>query len=272
MNIVRFKIITTYACNLRCEYCFEYRKDSRKKLTLQELYAGINEAKRKNYITEGMQVIFFGGEPLLNFECILSGMQLLGSRFDYYIYSNGVVFSEELLKLSWEFKFHLVISFDGIGKANNLRVFPDGSSCGSFILANIERYIQEGLVPMVDICVHDVSAGGLYETVKQLSTMGVQKFEFRIVHDAFNNLSIYEEQLKLLSQFYIERLGSNEEITIDPPLESAYLLKDGAENRWPKSSGNMFNLELHPGGKLKVIPCITRNKYRQIEEEAHAGK
>lgn len=272
MKIARFKIITTYACNLRCKYCFEYRQDSCGLLTLEELSKGMNEARQKNYLREGMQVMFFGGEPLLNFDCILSGMRLLGAGFNYYVYSNGVVFSEELLNLSREFKFQLVISFDGLGKANNLRVFPDGSNCGSFILANIERYIQNGIIPMVDICVHDVSVSGLYETVKKLSLLGVKRFEFRIVHDEFNKLSIYEEQLKLLSRFYIERLGTEKEIIIDPPFESAYLLKDGTENRWPKSSQDMFNLELHPGGRLKLIPSILKTKYRQAKEVSHAGR
>lgn len=272
MNIVRFKIITTYACNLRCKYCFEYRKEITKALTLQELYDGINQARQKDYLREGMQVMFFGGEPLLNFKCLPFGMKLLGDRFSYYIYSNGVVFSKEILRLSRNFKFQLVISLDGIGKANGLRVFADGSSCDAFILANIERYIQEGLVPMIDICLHDVSVEGLYDTVKRLDSLGVRKFEFRIVYDEFSKLSIYQEQLKLLSQFYIERLGTDKEIVIDPPFESAYLLKDDAENRWPKSSEDMFNLELHPGGELKLIPCIMKSKYRQIEEETHARR
>lgn len=273
MNIVRFKIITTYACNLRCKYCFEYRKDIGEALTLQELCDGINQARQKNYLKEGIQVMFFGGEPLLNFKCIPFGMSLLGNKFSYYVYSNGVVFSEEIVRLTRNFKFQLVISLDGIGKANGLRVFADGSICDSFILANIERYIQEGLVPMIDICVHDVSVGGLYETVKRLGSLGVRKFEFRIVQDEFSKLSIYEEQLKLLSQFYIERLGTDKEIFIDPPFESAYLLNDDTENRWPKTSEDMFNLELHPGGKLKLIPCVLNTKYYQVEsEETHARR
>lgn len=267
MNIARFKIITTYACNLRCKYCFEYRQNSCRSLTIEELSKGIEEARQNNYLKEGLQVMFFGGEPLLNFDCILAGMQLLGKGFNYYVYSNGVVFSEELIELSKDFKFQLVISFDGIGRANNLMVFADGSNCDSFILANIEKYIQNGIHPMIDICVHDVSVGSLYETVKRLSSLGVKRFEFRIVHDEFSNLSVYEEQLKLLSQFYIEQLGTDKEIIIDPPFESAYLLKDDAENRWPKSSEDMFNLELHPGGELKLIPCIMKSKYRQVEEE-----
>lgn len=272
MKIVRFKIITTYACNLRCKYCFEYRQDSCRSLTLEELRKGIEEAKQKNYLREGMQIMFFGGEPLLNFKCIHFGMNVLGNKFYYYVYSNGVKFSDELVELSKDFKFQLVISFDGIGRANGLRVFHDGSLSNVFVLSNIEKYIRSGLVPTVDICIHDVSVNSLFDTVKHLSSLGVRKFEFRIVHDEFTKLSAYEEQLKRLAEFYIERLGTNEEITIDPPFESAYLLKDGAENRWAKSSEHMFNLELHPTGKLKLIPCIIQTKYRKIEEECYAGK
>jgi sulfatase maturation enzyme AslB (radical SAM superfamily) len=270
VNIVRLKIITTYACNLRCKYCFEYRQDLGKTLTLEDLYVGINKAKQKDYLREGMQIMFFGGEPLLNFKCIPTTMELLSNRFCYYIYSNGVIFSEELVKLTEDFKFKLVISFDGIGQANSLRVFPNGSLCDVFVLSSIEKYIQSGLVPMVDICIHDISVHRLFDTVKRLSSIGVRKFEFRIVQDYFNNLSCYEEQLKKLSQFYIERVGSDKEIIIDPPFESAYLLSDGAENRWPETSEDMFNLELHPGGKLKLIPCVLKTKYRQIEEETYA--
>ena len=264
MKVVRLKILTTYNCTLRCTYCFEHRQDIGSDLTYDELVKGIEKAKP--YLYNKMQIMFFGGEPLMNFEMCQKSCDILGQNYRYFLYTNGTFFNQKYIDFIKNNHIRLIVSFDGVGSGNDLRKFPNGQSCDKIILKNIKKYIDNDIIPMVDMCIHDTSIPTLFDSIKALSDIGVKKIEFRAAEDYITDLNAYEEQLKLITKFYIDRLGTEKALIIDPPFESAYRIKDGDDHRWIHTAKDTCNLELHPGGKLKFIPTVMTMKYKEYEK------
>ncbi|MFK7826826.1 MAG: radical SAM protein [Oligoflexales bacterium] len=119
------------SCNLRCTYCFagdgDYGKPSVMSLELAKKVINYFVQKRDN-----LHIIFFGGEPLLNFSLIEKVVKWCESQVDkqftFGMTSNGVLLNKYMLSFIKRHNFSLKISYDGpllqakqrIGTSNQL--------------------------------------------------------------------------------------------------------------------------------------------------------
>ena len=124
----------SHDCELRCKYCFAATgcfHGERQLMTLETGKKALdflvkNSGKRKN-----LEVDFFGGEPLLNYDVVKGvmdyGKNVLGPKhkknFRFTITTNGMGLNEDILK-DFEEMYNVVVSVDGREKVhNNMR--PD---------------------------------------------------------------------------------------------------------------------------------------------------
>lgn len=104
---ISFTIAVTTDCNYRCSYCFEkgVLGITMDLATQQKLVDYIMEAARHNPLCKRINIVWFGGEPLLAFEAI----QYISRRLWEYcrqnhlayssrIISNGALLTEEIAK------------------------------------------------------------------------------------------------------------------------------------------------------------------------------
>ncbi len=131
-----------HSCNLRCAYCFagdgEYGASSEKKLMSFEVgkaaidFLIVNSASRKN-----LEVDFFGGEPLLNFEVVKQIVEYAksienkhGKTFRFTITTNGLLLDDEKLDYINKNMNNIVLSIDGRKETNDkMRYGAAGTGC-----------------------------------------------------------------------------------------------------------------------------------------------
>ena len=139
----------THDCNLRCEYCFAdtgaYHGE-RSVMSSEVGKAAIdyvikNSGKRKN-----IEIDFFGGEPLINFDVVKEIVEYArqvekdaGKNFRFTITTNGILLDEEKKKYINENMVNIVLSLDGRKEINDkVRKRIDGTGsydkiCDKFI-------------------------------------------------------------------------------------------------------------------------------------------
>ncbi len=141
-------ILTTYACNLKCTYCFEETSRANVKMdakTADHVMTWLKkQIKKFNY--KQLYLIFYGGEPLLNkfiLEQIASEMQIWckkqGIRFKFMLQTNGYLMTPECIAHYLTLGLDQVrISVDGVGQDHD-RNRPLRNGRGSFdkIIQNI---------------------------------------------------------------------------------------------------------------------------------------
>lgn len=132
-------------CNLRCGYCFADTGAYGGERSLMSLETGkkaidflIQSSKHRQHI----EVDFFGGEPLLNFdvckELVAYGKEqgkLHNKIFKFTMTTNGVLLTEEVQKFLNDESISAVLSLDGRKETNDrMRQFPNGSGSYDNIL------------------------------------------------------------------------------------------------------------------------------------------
>lgn len=116
-------------CNLKCKYCFASQGDFGGAKALMSLevgkksleYLALNSGSRKN-----LEVDFFGGEPLMNFDVVkalvLYGDELgakYNKNFRFTITTNGVLLDDKKIDFINEHMHNAVLSLDGRKKVND---------------------------------------------------------------------------------------------------------------------------------------------------------
>lgn len=127
-------------CNLRCQYCFAGEGNYCGERSLMPLEVGEkaidfvieNSGSRKN-----IEVDFFGGEPLLNFDVVKGIVEYAkkreaetGKHFRFTITTNGILLDEDKKKYINENMSNIVLSLDGRKEVNDrMRRNVNGDGC-----------------------------------------------------------------------------------------------------------------------------------------------
>lgn len=117
-------------CNLACKYCFAEEGEYHGKRELMSYEVGkkaldfliANSGDRKN-----LEVDFFGGEPLMNFEVVKKLVEYGRSleeannkKFRFTLTTNGVLLNDEILEFANKEMGNLVLSIDGRKEIHDL--------------------------------------------------------------------------------------------------------------------------------------------------------
>ncbi len=140
-------------CNLRCKYCFASTGDfggGRKLMPMEVAKKAIdflieNSGKRRN-----LEVDFFGGEPLLNFDVVKETVEYAKNReknnnknFRFTITTNGVLLDDEKIEYINHHMNNVVLSLDGRREINDrVRRRVDGSGSYDLILPKFLKLVE----------------------------------------------------------------------------------------------------------------------------------
>lgn len=141
-------ILTTFACNFKCVYCFEESSRVNEKMSLETADHTINWLKYKIVKQDyhNLYLNFYGGEPLLNkpiLEYIVTSMkswcESKGMEFKFMIQTNGYLMIPELVDRYIKIGLKQVrISVDGVGEDHDKhRPLRGGGSTFEVIMKNI---------------------------------------------------------------------------------------------------------------------------------------
>ena len=148
-NKVTFTIALTQQCNARCYYCYQASMGFKKTVSSQENYEKIIDFILSNSKNRKIEIIWFGGEPLMKMDAIdYISNKLLEYKVDFSssIITNGLLLNKiniNLLKSVWKVKM-IQLTFDGLYERHDKRknymsnenVFDNLIQCIEKILEN----------------------------------------------------------------------------------------------------------------------------------------
>lgn len=135
-------------CNLRCRYCFASTGDfgtGRSLMPVSTAKRAIDFLIEKSGGRRNLEVDFFGGEPLLNFDTVRETVfyarmreKETGKNFRFTITTNAVLLNDEHKKFINEHMGNVVLSLDGRPEVNDrMRFRADGRGTYADVLPKI---------------------------------------------------------------------------------------------------------------------------------------
>lgn len=143
-------LMMTEDCNLRCGYCFADGGNCKDLMPFEVAknaidYVAANSAGRNN-----IDIDFFGGEPLLNYECLVKTVKYarnieekFNKHFKFTVTTNGVLLDEA--KRIWlnDNMDNIVLSLDGRREVNDrMRKTTNGKGSYEIIIDNLIEMVK----------------------------------------------------------------------------------------------------------------------------------
>ena len=136
----------TDRCNLACRYCYAaYDGISKTDMPFETAKAAIALFAQPG---GKLKIQFTGGEPLLCaglMQQIFQHVKSEGIQTAFSIQTNGTLLTRETCAVLREMRCAVGVSLDGIGEANVLRVYPDGSPSLDDALAGVRALADAGM-------------------------------------------------------------------------------------------------------------------------------
>jgi uncharacterized protein len=163
LGIRHLELMVTHACNMRCRYC--YGSDDHDGWQGAEHLYGSSQAgmswdtarKGVDFLFEAsgpqkeLSVIFFGGEPLLEFDLIKRVVAYVrakerdtGKRVDFSLSSNGVNLSQEVVDFLVREDISCQVSIDGPATIHDQnRVLASGKGSYDSVMHGVRRLLDK---------------------------------------------------------------------------------------------------------------------------------
>ena len=253
-------------CNLRCRYCFAGAGEYLGERSLMSLEVGKkaidflieNSGNRRN-----LEVDFFGGEPLMNFDVVKgivgyarSREQDSGKRFRFTITTNILLLNKDKRDFINEHMDNVVLSIDGRREVNDaMRQRLDGTGCYDRILplakAMVEERGHQNYYVRGTFTRDNLDFG---EDVLHLADLGFEQISVEpVVASAESGLDIREEDIPRACAEY-ERLAK-------------IYAERRADGRWFNFFHFMLDLEGGPCIAKRLRGCGSGTEYLAVTPE-----
>ena len=141
-------------CNMRCEYCFASTGDYQEGRALMSEEVGkraIDYLLRFSAGRRNLEVDFFGGEPLMNFDVVKKVVEYArskeaeyGKNFRFTITTNGLLLDDDKIDFINREMSNVVLSIDGRREVNDrVRRGANGKSCFDAIVPKFQKLVRE---------------------------------------------------------------------------------------------------------------------------------
>ncbi len=206
----------SHDCNLACRYCFaeegKYHQSRRELMSYEVGKQALDFLVANSGNRHNLEVDFFGGEPLMNFEVV---KQLVGygrsieekydKKFRFTLTTNGVLLNDEILEFANKEMSNLVLSIDGRKEVHDLmRPFRGGQGSYDAIVDKLKKaadsrdqmnYYVRGTFTRNNL---DFS-----EDVKHLAELGFEQISIEpVVAEPTEDYAIREEDIPVILEQY----------------------------------------------------------------------
>lgn len=218
--------VLTEQCNLACKYCFlgNANKNANKVTNYPMSIETADQAlkffarqtiQKQEEFNDEKEIIFYGGEPLLNYETlkyvvnkskILQTQGILSNRLRYSIVTNGLLLSDEIIGFFKENNINMSISIDGASaKANVHRVDRVGNCIFERLIANIKKARKAGLTFGLSITITEETMENIDELFEFIKKIDIKSVCLNILfkyNDSEIDSSYYERATIFIIEFY----------------------------------------------------------------------
>ena len=177
----KFTLCLTHQCNLRCAYCYVDKRAGRMSIDVAEKI--IKSIFASSASDEEIDIGFFGGEPLLEFDLLTKIVGLI-ERYPGFdrntitlsVVTNGTVFSEDIAAYLGEHGIVLCVSCDGTPHVQDrFRKYRNGRVSSAKVLKTIEIALKRLPLVLVNSVYRPETLDDLPASVEFLSKLGVRQ-------------------------------------------------------------------------------------------------
>ncbi len=262
--------ILTEQCNLRCTYCYE--EHGTKRMTEEVAQAGVDFLFRQK--TPDLTIMFFGGEPTLESDLIISTIKYivrLNKKYEknlsFGITTNCTQLPDKLADCIHQtakfYKFDVQLSIDGPEEVQDMyRIRPDGTGSWNTVSPTLDKWIDlaeksDDLHISVHGCLNKKTIGKLYDTFLYFrEERGIQRLWYLPVSEEDwtpEDVETYRSELAKVQEWIIKRCeedGHTGEVANYAPLDRC--LQAHTKRGAPCAAGDNF-MSICPDGSLN--PC-----------------
>ncbi len=258
-NIKSLCLNISHDCNMRCKYCFAGTGSFSRERRLMDFETGklaLDFLLKRSGPIKNLEVDFFGGEPLMNFDVVKKLVQYgreaekaLGKNIRFTITTNGSLLDDDSIAFINENMSNAVLSIDGRRDTNDrMRCFEDGCGTYDVILPRFKKlvasrtadYYVRGTFTRADLNFCDDVLHLADENFDQISIEPV-------VLDPKSELSLREEDLPVIFNEY-EKL-------------SAEMIKRESKGKGFNFFHFMIDLEAGPCVYKRIKGCGSGSEY-----------
>lgn len=208
---MQYTIWLTYACNLKCTYCYEEEEKRNlylSKAKAKQLLAYI-KSRSITYSDNDISIVLHGGEPMLNYDIlcyIVKEVKSWDSNVTISMTTNGTLINEDNIEFILENIDDLSISLDGVAQVHNAnRKYKNGKGSFADASKNVIKILERKRDTIARMTVTHETVGNIYDNVIFLHELG-----FRFISPIINQydagwneetMAILEEQLLQLTNF-----------------------------------------------------------------------
>ena len=215
--------ILSEMCNLACKYCFlgNNNPEKRKHFSLKNMNMETAEKALEFFVRQIEKsdmdvepfIIFYGGEPLLNFEVLehiaerINELRLFKPCFKnakMSVVTNGLLLDETKMKRLQEINVDIGISIDGCTEESNaLRVDRAGKPSFSNLLQILDMAKKSGTVFGLSITLNEEAISNKTEMLRLITDYDIKGFSFNILMQE-GTFNISKDYYEKASQFIID--------------------------------------------------------------------
>lgn len=202
-------------CNLACRYCFAEEGEYKGKRGLMSFEVGkkaidfliSNSGNRRN-----LEVDFFGGEPLMNFQVVEDLVKYArdqekvhNKNFRFTLTTNGILLDDYIMDFANKEMSNVVLSIDGRKKVNDhMRPASNGKGSYDIILPKFKKFAdsreQDNYYVRGTFTRNNLDFS---EDVKHLAELGFKQISIEpVVSDLEDPYSIREEDIPTIFEEY----------------------------------------------------------------------
>lgn len=211
-------LLLSQSCNMGCVYCLNgtetYQRDKDLMMSKEIAFKSVDRCLDSINPDGWLEVIFFGGEPLLNWplakETVLYCEKSLkerhaGKKIKYHLTSNLSILPDDLIEWATKYDFTFLCDVDGPKKIHDrCRPFKDGASSHDIVVKNIDRLNQAGLQVFLRSTVTSLNHDHLPEISRYHKEIGGKTSAFVPLNPFNSDEDILDERLLPLPQKLIE--------------------------------------------------------------------
>jgi uncharacterized protein len=140
-------------CNLNCRYCFASQGNFNGEKLLMDsktAFKAVDFLIERSANRHNIEIDFFGGEPLMNFDVVKKTVEYGRARAKSYnktikftLTTNALTLDQDTIEYLNDNMYNVVLSLDGRPEVNDrMRCFADGSGSYDAIIDNISSFVQ----------------------------------------------------------------------------------------------------------------------------------
>ncbi len=256
MPVKTLVLHVTDACNLNCSYC--YYQDPQKPAASKSMSAAT--ARRSiDFLMDAsdglntVELIFFGGEPLLNRKLIAEAVAYANASaadkeksVDFALTTNATLLSESTTAFLIDNKIGVTVSIDGMPEVHDrCRRFPDGSPSFSTIEPGLRRLLDadNGKPVVARVTVAD-DPGNVPASLDYLLDLGFAEAGFAPVTSSDTRYRLGPQamadllkQFEWLAQAFLDQARENRFLGFTNLIDLLVTLHEGEVKAYPCGAG-----------------------------------